>query len=199
MVRSVGGLRPLHFFVAAEQRDVFDWFVQQLRRRAERLDLQILFRHAECNDVERPVLGREADILAGERLAFAFVEIARPSAGGPSEAGPSPNTFHGRVPKMHSLFTSIQSAMPCNTTSSLSSIVPSPRTGMFSSKLPFLLTMSAQHPDDGLRALVTVADHRAPGCNASCRCRCPSATAAARSGWRRRARCPRRCTCALRR
>jgi hypothetical protein len=58
------------------------------------------------------------------------------------KGGPSPKTFHGRVPKMHSLFTSIQPAMPLSTASSLSSIVPSPRTGMFSSRLPFLLTMS---------------------------------------------------------
>jgi len=65
------------------------------------------------------------------------------NAGALSIAGPSPNTFHGRVPKMLSLFTAIHAAMSLMIFSSLSSIVPSPRTGTLNSKLPFLLTMSA--------------------------------------------------------
>ena len=60
-----------------------------------------------------------------------------------SVEGPSPATVHGRVAKMPSLFTAIQAAMSLRNAVSSSSMVPSPRTGMFRSRLPFLLTMSA--------------------------------------------------------
>ena len=78
----------------------------------------------QFDDIERVFAGGEAHVFGGDRLAPAFVETLRTQRRA-FKAGPSPKTFHGRVPKMHSRLMSIQRVMPSTTATSSASIVPS--------------------------------------------------------------------------